>query len=421
MNLVLLCIFVLGYIAIVFEQSLKINKAASALLTGILCWIIFVFYQPDLQNALKLLSFHFGEVSSILFFLLGAMTIVEVIDSHQGFAIISEKIKTRSKSKLLVIVALVTFFLSAILDNLTTALIMTSSMSKILEDKNDKMWFAGIIIIAANAGGVFSPIGDVTSTMLWLGGQITVKNLFLKTFLPSLVVTMVPLLFVVVKFKNQTFELSEINLLQKKRKEGKIILLLGLGLLLFVPLFREVTHLPPFMGMLFMLGILWVVVSLMHFQKSESHKMEFSVAHALQKTDTSGLLFFLGILLAVSVLDVSGILKNFSALLFNKLGNIYFIGSFLGLLSAVIDNVPLVAASQGMFDAASYPCDHSIWTFLALTSGTGGSILIIGSAAGIAVMGIENISFSWYLKNTSLLALIGFASGILVFFLQQLF
>lgn len=413
-------IFILGYIAIAFEHPLKLNKAASALITGVLCWTIYILQSESSNTVSEELLHHLGEIASILFFLLGAMTIVELIDSHNGFDIITEKIKTTSKQKLLLIITALTFFLSALLDNLTTAIVMTSLCSKILNEKEDRLWFAGMIVIAANAGGAWSPLGDVTTTMLWIGGQITALNIMKQLILPSIAVCVIPALIIAYRFKGKKFSaIPESVCTPKERKDGKIILFFGVGFLIFVPIFKTLTHLPPFMGMLLSLGLMWVITTIIHKSKEAEIAERFTVAKALQKVDTPSILFFLGILLAVSALQSFGLLKELATVLNTTLKNDYIIGTALGLLSAIVDNVPLVAASQGMYDLSTYPTDHSFWEFLALTTGTGGSAIIIGSAAGVAVMGIEQIDFMWYLKKISWLALIGFAAGILVFLLQM--
>jgi Na+/H+ antiporter NhaD/arsenite permease-like protein len=416
----ILFIFIAGYVAIAFEQSLKVNKAASALITGVLCWTVYILHSNDVHAVSEELVHGFGEIASILFFLLGAMTIVELIDSHNGFEIITQKISTTSKKRLLFIIAIITFFLSSLLDNLTTAIVMTSLCAKILSDKEDRLWFAGIIIIAANLGGAWSPLGDVTTTMLWIGGQITALNIIYTLLLPCLLACIIPVLIVAKRFKGKTFVTLPVNTsTSTEKREGKIILLAGLGFLLFVPLFKSLTHLPPFMGMLLALGLMWVITTLIHKNKGADYKEKFTVARALQKIDTPSILFFLGILLAVAALQSTGMLKTMAAALSNTFKNDYIIGTFLGLLSAVVDNVPLVAAAQGMYDLSTYPTDHPFWEFLALTTGSGGSAIIIGSAAGVAVMGIEQINFMWYLKKISWIALVGFVVGIGVFLLQQ--
>jgi Na+/H+ antiporter NhaD/arsenite permease-like protein len=416
----IIIIFVLGYIAIALEHPLKINKAASALITGVVCWTIYMLQSESSHEVGEELLHHLGEISSILFFLLGAMTIVELIDSHNGFDIITQKITTSSKQKLLLIITLITFFLSALLDNLTTAIVMTSLCAKLLSEKEDRLWFAGMIVIAANAGGAWSPLGDVTTTMLWIGGQITALNIMKQLILPSIAVCIIPALIVSYRYKGKKITyIPVVETTTAEKKDGKIILLAGIGFLIFVPVFKTLTHLPPFMGMLLALGLMWVITTFLHKSKDAEHAAKYTVARALQKVDTPSILFFLGILLAVAALQSFGILKGLAVFLTNTLHNDYLIGIALGLLSAVVDNVPLVAASQGMYDLNTYPTDHFFWEFLALTTGTGGSALIIGTAAGVAVMGIEHIDFMWYLKKIGWLALLGFVAGILVFILQM--
>lgn len=416
----LIVVFITGYMAIAFEHPLRLNKAASALITGVLCWTIYILSGHPHTEINEQLIHHFGEISSILFFLLGAMTIVELIDSHNGFEIITSRIRTTSKRKLLVVISVITFFLSALLDNLTTSIVMTSLSAKLLTDKEDRFWFAGMIVIAANAGGAWSPLGDVTTTMLWIGGQISAYNIILKTFLPSLAVSAIPLLIATFRFKGKFLDHSLASALQREAdREGKIMLICGVGLLLFVPLFKTLTHLPPFMGMLLALGLLWIITTIIHSKKDEKTRKRFTVSNALQRIDSPSILFFLGILLAVAALESNGLLKEAAQYLSQVLKNDYLIGSAMGVLSAIVDNVPLVAAAQGMYDLTTYPMDHEFWEFIALTTGTGGSMIIIGSAAGVAVMGIENISFGWYLKKISWLALAGFLSGILIYILQQ--
>lgn len=422
-TIMLLAVFVLGYIAIAFEHPLRLNKAASAMITGVLCWTIYMFSAASPETVTEELLHHLGEIASILFFLLGAMTIVELIDTHGGFEIITRQITTRSKSRLLIIVVVITFFLSALLDNLTTAIVMASLCTRLLKNKVDKLWFCGMIVISANAGGAWSPLGDVTTTMLWIGGQITALNIMKQLILPSLVVCALPLAMVAWRFRGQQIERLEDKNQQTKadKKDGLIILVCGIGFLVFVPVFKTLTHLPPFMGMLLALGLMWVITTFLHKDKEPEQLEKLTVARALQKVDSPSILFFLGILLAVSSLQSAGLLQTGASWLSETIRNDYGIGTFLGLLSAVVDNVPLVAASQGMYDLQTYPTDHPFWEFLALTTGTGGSAIIIGSAAGVAVMGIEKIDFIWYLRKISWLALMGFAGGIAVFLLQMQF
>jgi Na+/H+ antiporter NhaD/arsenite permease-like protein len=309
--------------------------------------------------------------------------------------------------------------LSAVLDNLTTAIVMTSLCRKLLSEKTDRLWFASMIIIAANAGGAWSPIGDVTTTMLWIGGQITAADIVKNTLVPSLAVMIVPLCVLLYKFRGQEIEKPPVIKSADHPAEGNLILFSGIALLLSVPLFKTLTHMPPFMGMLIALGAMWVIGSFVHYGKHYEDRARFSVTSALRRIDTSSILFFLGILLAVSALESAGALRQIADFTMGYIKNEYLIGTALGLFSAVIDNVPLVAAAQGMFSMDLYPTNHAFWAFLALSAGTGGSAIIIGSAAGVAVMGIEKINFFWYLKKISLLALLGFLAGVGTFILQQ--
>ncbi|RYF79304.1 MAG: sodium:proton antiporter, partial [Chitinophagaceae bacterium] len=337
-------VFVAGYAAIAFEHPLQLNKAASALITGVLCWTIYMLQSDTTHTVTEELLHHLGEIASILFFLLGAMTIVELIDSHNGFDIITQKIKTTNKATLLVIIVTLTFFLSALLDNLTTAIVMTSLCTKILAEKEDKLWFAGMTVIAANAGGAWSPLGDVTTTMLWIGGQITALNIMKQLILPSLAACIIPAAIVAYKFRGKKVAaIPPSTCTAQEQREGRIILFAGVGFLIFVPIFKTVTHLPPFMGMLLALGCMWVITTIIHKGKDLDHAEPLSVARALQKVDTPSILFFLGILLAVSALQSVGLLGELATFLSSTFKNDYLIGTALGLLSALVDNVPLVA------------------------------------------------------------------------------
>jgi Na+/H+ antiporter NhaD/arsenite permease-like protein len=410
-----LIVFVVGYACIMFEHNIRIDKAGSALVTGITCWTLYSLAATDADHLTGELMHHMSGIASILFFLMGAMTIVELIATHDGFNIITERITSTNKVTLLWMISILTFFLSAVLDNLTTTIVMISMSSKILHEKNDRLWFAGMIVIAANAGGAWSPLGDVTTTMLWIGNQITANNIVRELFLPSLVVAIVPLLVVSYKFYGETVVIPPAREATTPSADRNVIFFSGIGLLLFVPIFKMVTHLPPFMGMMLAVGILWFVTSIIHFKKPYDERKKYSIAHAIANIDTPSILFFLGILLAVSALESMGLLEHFATYLAQTLQSDYKIGTAFGLLSALVDNVPLVAAAQGMYDLSVYPTDHPFWEFLALTTGTGGSAIIIGSAAGVAAMGIEKINFIWYLRKISLLALAGFFAGILAF------
>lgn len=425
MTMLLILIFIAGYLVIAFEKPLKVNKAATALVTGVLCWTVYILTVPDKEQVLSQLSSHLGEISQILFFLLGAMTIVELIDAHDGFEIITKQIKTTNKRKILWIVSILAFFLSAILDNLTTTIVMVSLIRKLIDDKKDRWTLAGAIIIAANAGGVWSPIGDVTTTMLWIGRQITAGNIILKLFIPAVVCLLVSLLILRFSFKGN-FQKPEIDFEQggstsSTEKQRNIVFAVGIIILLLVPIFKMITHLPPVMGILIGLGILWMITEAIHSDKDEEDRKNFTVAYALRKIDTSSILFFLGILLAIAALEATGQLHQASAWMDQKIGNQNAIGISIGVLSAVVDNVPLVAATQGMYSLDMFPTDHYFWELLAFTTGTGGSMLIIGSAAGIAAMGIEKIDFIWYLKKIGWIALIGFFAGAATYILQHQF
>ncbi len=421
MELFIILIFIIGYLAIALEHKTSVNKAAAALLTGVLCWSIFILFDNDKMIIVEQLEKHLGEISQILFFLIGAMTIVEIIDTHDGFEIITNRIKTNNKVKLLWIISLLTFFLSAILDNLTTSIVMISMIRKLLPDKNERLTMAAVIIISANAGGAWSPIGDVSTTMLWIGGQITSANIIIKLIFPSLVCLFVPLIYYSFKMKGE-LNLKQLNVTKSKtfttEFERRFVFFLGIGVLVFVPVFKTITHLPPYMGILFGLGLLWVATEIIHKNKNDEDKKKLSVVYTLRKIDIPTILFFLGILLSVAALQSAGQLIKLSDLLNDKIGNQNLIVLILGMLSAIIDNVPLVAAAMGMYDMNMFPTDHTMWEFLAYCAGTGGSILVIGSAAGVAVMGMENISFIWYLKKISFIALLGYFAGAVIYLIQ---
>jgi len=413
----IITIFIIGYLAIAFEHQIKLNKASSALLTGVICWTIYVFSGVAHEKVHHDLLEHMGEISGILFFLLGAMTIVELIDAHDGFDLISSSIKATNKKRLLWIIAILAFFLSAVLDNLTTTIVLISLTSKIVHDNKDRLIFAAMIVIAANAGGAWSPIGDVTTTMLWIGGQISATEIMRTVFIPSIVSVIIPLFAL-------GFSLKGNVVLNEKDdhpdqiigiKTRNLVLFVGLASLLFVPAFKTLTGLPPFMGMLFSLGMMWLITEFIHSGKDMIDKDNLSVNHAIRKIDTPSILFFLGILISVAALQSAGVLTDVAAKLNEVIGNQKLVVVCLGVLSAIIDNVPLVAATQGMYSLAEFPKDHPFWLFIAYCTGTGGSILIIGSAAGVAAMGLTKIEFFWYIKKISLWALLGYLSGALVF------
>jgi Na+/H+ antiporter NhaD/arsenite permease-like protein len=422
MTILLIAIFIIGYAGIATEHLIRINKAATALVTGVLCWVIYIVSASDKHLVTEQLTAHLGELSGILFFLMGAMTIVELIDVHNGFDIITKRITQTNKRRLLWIVSFITFFLSPVLDNLTTTIVMVSLIRKLIKDPKERLSYVSMVVIASNAGGAWSPIGDVTTTMLWIGGQITAVNIVLQLILPSLVCMLVPLIMLSFQLKGHVErpapETSDNNKLVSERTQN-IVFFSGVTILLLVPVFKTLTHLPPYMGILIGLGILWIITEIIHGDKDGEDKHFLSVTYALRKIDTPSILFFLGILISIAALQVTGILTDVSGFMDNHLKNTNVIVLSFGLLSSIIDNVPLVAASQGMYSLDQFPTDHYFWEFLAFCTGTGGSILIIGSAAGVAAMGMERIDFFWYLKKFSLLALAGYFAGAGVFILQH--
>ncbi len=429
----MIIIFILGYAFIALEHPLKINKSASALLLAAIIWSVFALMGPGFEH--HALVSHLGETSEILFFLLGAMTIVEIVDRHEGFRIITDKITTKNKRKLLWVISVLTFFMSAVLDNLTTSIVMVALLRKLIDDKHERWFFAGMVILAANSGGAWSPIGDVTTIMLWIKGNVTAAKIIMETFIPSLVSMVVPLTAITFMMKGDVKrpELCEADdsCPSISKKQSNIIFFLGVGSLLFVPVFKTITHLPPYLGILFGLGLMWVVTEIMHVANKDNYS-KLNVGAVLQKVDTPSVLFFLGILMAVAALQTAGHLDLLSKTL-DKIGDIYIINLIIGVLSSIVDNVPLVAAAMGMYPIATpemlatdpnlyhFVQDGAFWEFLAYCAGTGGSILIIGSAAGVAVMGMEKIDFIWYLKKISIWALIGYLAGGGVFILISKF
>jgi len=462
-------VFVLGYLAIALEHPLHVDKAIPALAIGTLMWVLYIFGAYDIFSAglseawnsyvhgaeghgeqgveamrhfivENQIIHHLGEISEILFFLLGAMTIVEVIDKHDGFKIITDRIKTLKKVKLLWILSFLTFFMSAALDNLTTTIVMVALLRKLVADKETRWFFAAMIVLAANAGGAWSPIGDVTTIMLWIGGQVTTGAIITHVIVPSLFTMVVPLALLSFTHKGEVAR-PEIDVNEKIYTtpfERKLFLIIGVCGLLFVPVFKTVTHLPPYLGMLLSLAVIWLVSEIQHKNKPEEIKKKLKVIYILQKVDTPTIFFFLGILSAVAALQSAGQLTVLAGYLDENLGNIFLIDMAIGVLSAVVDNVPLVAGAMGMYPiqdaatmatmadpvavdyAANFIQDGLFWEFLAYCAGTGGSILIIGSAAGVAAMGMEKIDFIWYLKKISLLALLGYVAGAGIYYLQSL-
>ena len=439
MVVTLVTIFVIGYFCIAMEHPFKINKTATALMLGTLLWTVFVFCNAVAQPTMDSEAWHafisehlvenLGETAEIVFFLLGAMTIVTLIEDYQGFRVITDKITTTNKKKLLWILSILTFFLSALLDNMTTAIVMVALLRKLIADKRERWLYAGMVILAANAGGAWSPIGDVTTIMLWIGGQVTTVNIIVKTLIASLVCMVVPVLIVGATLKGDIERPEASNSgVEVPSNLRKLVLFMGIGGLIFVPIFKTITHLPPYLGMLFALGILWVTTEVLSRKyEKEGHKLPTAVS-TLEHIDTPTILFFLGILMAVSCLKVAGILASLAGGLNNAFGTeapgFFFIDLIIGVLSSVVDNVPLVAAAMGMYPITGAEVDfavnHPFWEFLAYCAGTGGSLLIIGSAAGVAVMGMEKIDFIWYLKKISLLTLAGYIAGALVFIAMDL-
>lgn len=428
--------FVAGYLCIALESLTKINKAAIALLMCVVCWTLLMVspgaYYPDvasdgvLHHISEVIEHHLGDAAGTLFFLMGAMTIVEIVDSNGGFNFVRDIMKTRSKRKLLWRVAIATFFLSSILDNLTASIVMIMVLRKLVQSREERLIYAALIIISANSGGAFSPIGDVTTIMLWIKGVITTQGILTEIFIPSLVSMLVPAFILQYslsgKFdKEQNLVTAEIS--QFTKVQRNIIFWLGVGGLVFVPIFKSITHLPPFMGILLVLGVLWTVTEIFHYNTSEDDTMAKRVSDLLSRIDLSTIMFFLGILMAVAVLQEIGVLTALGTGL-NEVfvGNYYVINGIIGVLSSIVDNVPLVAGCMGMYPVAetgAMAIDGIFWQLLAYCAGVGGSMLIIGSAAGVVVMGLEKITFGWYLKRITWIAFVGYLAGIVTYWLQQ--
>lgn len=423
MQTLLIALFVLAYAAIALEHPIKINKTATGLLAAGVLWTVYALGVGDAHHVQEALAESLNGTAQIVFFLMGAMTIVEVVDAHNGFHILTSRIRTRSLAGLMAVVGTVTFFLSAVLDNLTTTIVMVSLMKKLLERREDRLYFAGVIVIAANAGGAWTPIGDVTTTMLWIGGQVSATAIMQSLILPSLVALAVPLAVMVWRARG----LPVVGVSEGAQHDGlgettaferNLMFFLGLGILVAVPVFKTLTHLPPFMGILLGLGVLWLVGDLVHREKPDDAKHRFTLVHALTRIDMGAVLFFVGILLSVATLEHAGLLSQVARWLDETVGRQDVIVLLIGLISAVVDNVPLVAASMGMYDLQTHPMDSFLWEFLAYCAGTGGSILIIGSAAGVAAMGLEKIDFFWYVKKVSGWALLGYFAGALAYIVQ---
>ena len=424
----MIVVFIVGYLCIALEHPLKIDKAASALLIGVLTWTIFILLgDSDIHHVGEQLNEKLAETAQTLFFLFAAMTIVEIVDRHNGFKIITDRITATNKVKLLWIISFLAFFMSAVLDNLTTTIVILSLLRKLIKDQHTRWTYASIVVIAANAGGAWSPIGDVTTIMLWIGGQITAGKIITGIIIPSLVSMLVPLVILSFTLKGEIIRPAESKEAESITTPGEqmALLILGVGLLLFVPVFKTITHLPPYMGMLLGLGVMWMVTELMHKKKSNEIKKRLSVVNILKNVETPTIFFFLGILTAVGALGAAGQLSKLSEWLRDVTGgNIYVIDTVIGVLSSIIDNVPLVAASMKMYvidpSVLDFAVDGTFWHMLAYCAGTGGSILIIGSAAGVAAMGLEKIDFIWYLKHISWLALVGYLAGAFCIYLEHI-
>lgn len=436
MESVIVSVFIVGYLLIALEHPIRINKTATALLTGTVCWALLALAPGDMINGLVTegiltssdgmaaflngtLSHQLANISGILFFLIGAMTIVELIDAHDGFHFITARIRTKDVRQLLWIISWVTFFLSAVLDNLTTTIVMVSLLRTVVPYRDLRMLFTGIIIIAANAGGAWSPIGDVTTTMLWIGGQVSSGSIIQSLFLPSVVCLVVPLIFLSFRLKGKIEGFEKEAPKQPMHKSGNTMLAVGMAALICVPVFKTVTHLPPFMGILLGLGVLWIFSEFLNPTLDDAERTRYSVAGALSRIDIPSVLFFFGILLAVGALESIQLLEHFAHNLDDLIGDQRLIITLIGIGSAIVDNVPLVSASMAMYSMESFPMDTMIWHYLAYCAGTGGSLLIIGSAAGVAAMGMEKIDFFWFLRNISFLALLGYGSGAICYLLMQ--
>lgn len=426
METIILVVFIIGYIAIAFEHPLKVNKAAPALLTGVLTWTIFIVAQSSQQHEVnESLRHHLSTISEILFFLLGAMTIVEIVDAHGGFEIITDRIRTTNKVRLLWILGIVAFFLAAVIDSVPAAVVMYSVIKKLTDKREDRLLLAGCMVIAVNAGGVWSPLGNLPTLMLWNADKISIEGIMINAILASALNLIVPLIILsfTVKGNLKPFATTEGNLESPTTaREKLLVLFLGLGGLVFVPVFKVTTHLPPFMGMMLVLGLLWLVTERLGTRKPDTISARLSPAKVLERIDTPSVLFFLGVLLAVASLEVSGLLHNAAQWLDTNIPNRNIVNISIGLLSSIVDNVPLVAATIEMYPLSAYPDlpkDAFFWQFLAYTAGTGGSILIIGSAGGVAMMGVAGIDFFWYMRRIAWLSLCGYIAGCLVFLLQE--
>ncbi len=431
-------VFVIGYLCIALESITKINKAAIALLMCVFCWTLLMLapgsYYPDIASSevvhkvAEVIEHHLGDAAGTLFFLMGAMTIVEIVDSNGGFNFVRDAIKTRSKRKLMWRMAFMTFFLSAILDNLTTSIVMIMVLRKLVQDRNDRLIYAAMVVIAANSGGAFSPIGDVTTIMLWIKGVITTQGVISEIFIPSLVSMLVPAFILQYSLKgkfDKSQNLPPAEVSQFTQKQRNIIFWLGVGGLIFVPIFKTLTHLPPFMGILLVLGLLWTTTEIFHHNTDEDDTMAKRVSDLLSRIDLATIMFFLGILMAVAVLQEVGVLTALGKSLDEMSGgNHYLVTGVIGVLSSIVDNVPLVAGCMGMYPVAEVgdmAVDGIFWQLLAYCAGVGGSMLIIGSAAGVVVMGLEKITFGWYMKRITWIVFVGYLAGMFSYWLIRTF
>ncbi|MBQ7440733.1 MAG: sodium:proton antiporter NhaD [Prevotella sp.] len=435
LTIAIIVVFIIGYFFIAIESVTEINKAAIALLMCVICWSLFMMSPESYISADNVIAevgekikMSLGETGETLFFLMGAMTIVEIVDSNGGFNFVRDTIKTRSKRKLLWRIAFMAFFLSAILDNLTTSIVMIMVLRKLVQDRKERLIYAALVIIAANSGGAFSPIGDVTTIMLWIKGVITTQGVITEIFIPSLVSMVIPAFILQYQLsgkfdKEQNLKVAEISAFTKTQRN--IIFWLGVGGLCFVPVFRSLTNLPPFMGILLVLGILWTVTEIFHRSTDEEDTMAKRVTELLTRIDLSTILFFLGILMAVSCLEHIGVLTALGQSLDQVSGgNHYLVTGIIGVLSSIVDNVPLVAGAMGMYPVAAtgdMAVDGIFWQLLAYCAGVGGSMLIIGSAAGVVVMGLEKITFGWYLKRITWIAFVGYLCGLFSYWVLRTF
>lgn len=414
---ILIVIFVLGYLSIALESVTQLNKSTAAILMAVFCWVL-EYMNPlvTFQQNQTILTEKLGQICQVIFYLLGALTIVETINAHKGFKILTDLIKVRSKKVFLWTITIIAFFLSALLDNLTTTLVMFGMMSKLVHEVEERLLFGAAIVVAANAGGAWTPIGDVTSTMLWIGGQVSAGPLVRDLFLPSLtsVVVTISIISLFLKGRLKDKELSEAN--EEIAPIGKLVFFVGLGSLMFVPVFKELTELPPFMGAFLGLGVLWVITDIAHRNRVGYDHLK--VPQVLSKVDLSSVLFFTGILLSVAALDATGLLKQMAESLQQAIPNQNIVIVIIGFASAIIDNVPLVAATQSMYSLAEYPQDSSLWQLIAYVAGTGGSLIVIGSTAGVAYMGMSKATIGWWIRRITLPASCGYFAGLAVYWIQ---